>query len=256
MTAVSRKEVPVLCTQAGSVAYVLLNRPQAFNALTIELLTRLDETLVGVSEDVHVVVIRGAGGNFSAGGDRGEVARLRQEGPDGTRRLFAKFRRTCELIQELPVPVIAAVEGYAVAGGFELMQACDVAVVSIDASIADIHSQFGQLPAGGGSQRLPRLVGHHRALGHMLTGDRLTGEDAVAWGLAYQCAPAGEFDSAVEALAERIAVKPREVLRRTKQLVHQGLELPLEGGLDLELNAVLEHLSDGSGDKRGVDVEK
>ena len=252
MTAASRNEGPVLCTQAGSVAYVMLNRPAALNALTIELLTRLDETLVAVSDSVNIVVISGAGGNFSAGGDRDEVARLRHEGPDGPRRLFAKFRCTCELVQELPVPVIAAVEGYAVAGGFELMQACDVAVVSSDSSIADIHSNFGQIPAGGGSQRLPRLVGHHRALGLMLTGDHLTGEDAVAWGLAYQCVPADAFDSAVEALASRIAAKPREVLRRTKQLVHQGLALPLERGLDLELQIVLKHLAEECGDKHAV----
>jgi enoyl-CoA hydratase/carnithine racemase len=235
---------------------VVLNRPAALNALTIELLTRLDDRLVAVSENVNVVVISGAGGNFSAGGDRDEVARLRQEGPDAPRRLFAEFRRTCALVQGLPVPVIAAVEGYAVAGGFELMQACDVAVVSSNASIADIHSNFGQIPAGGGSQRLPRLVGHHRALGLMLTGDRLSGEDAVAWGLAYECAPAEEFDAAVEALAERIAAKPREVLRRTKQLVHQGLALPLERGLDLELKVVLEHHAEERGDEHGMGRER
>jgi enoyl-CoA hydratase len=160
------------------------------------------------------------------------------------------------LVQELPVPVIAAVQGYAVAGGFELMQVCDVAVVSSDASIADIHSNFGQISAGGGSQRLPRLVGHHRALGLMLTGDRLTGEDAVAWGLAYQCAPAEEFDAAVEALAERIAAKPREVLRRTKQLVHQGLALPLERGLDLEQKVVLEHHAEERGHEQAVVGER
>jgi enoyl-CoA hydratase/carnithine racemase len=242
MATASVEKASVLCTQDGSVAYVLLNRPDVRNAMNIELLSLLGETLVAGSETANVVVIRGAGGNFSAGGDRVEVAELRRQGPDGLRQLFALFRRTCEVIEQLPVPVIAAVEGHAVAGGFELMQACDIAVVSSSASIADHHANFGQLPAGGGTQRLPRLVGRQRALAHILTGDRLTAEEAVSWGLAYRSAPQDEFDSVVQEVAERLASKPREVLRRAKGLVRQGLALPLERGLDLELAAVLEHL--------------
>jgi enoyl-CoA hydratase/carnithine racemase len=140
------------------------------------------------------------------------------------------------------VPVIAAVEGYAMAGGFELMQASDIVLVREDAQIADNHSNFGQIPAGGGSQRLPRLVGRQRALSLILTGDRLSGAEAVGWGLAYRAFSPEDFDAGVQELAERLAAKSRDALARSKRLVYEGLQQPLSQGIELELRTVLEHL--------------
>jgi enoyl-CoA hydratase len=148
--------------------------------------------------------------------------------------------------------VVAAVEGYAMAGGFELMQAGDIVIVRDDAKIADNHSNFGQVPGGGGSQRLPRLVGRQRALAHILTGGRLSGTEAVAWGLAYRSVPAERFDAAVDELAERLAGKSRAALARTKRLVYEGLRRPLAEGLALERQAVLDHLA---GDAAGAGIE-
>ena len=232
----------VLTRVAGSVGHVMLNRPDAYNAISIELARALEAALRELADEAGVIVIRGAGGNFSVGGDFEELERLRAQGEDAMRELFASFGRACNLIAELPVPVIAAVEGYAVAGGFELMQACDIAIVADDARIADNHSNFGQVPGGGSSQRLPRLIGRQRALGLILTGERLSGADAAAWGLAYRALSPGEFDDGVEELAERLAAKSRDALARTKRLVYSGLELGLGEGLALELETVLEHL--------------
>ena len=141
------------------MAHIVLNRPQARNAITVALATGLADALRAAAGRARVIVIRGAGGHFCAGGDFGEVSRLRAGGPDALRPLFETFGAACELIGELPVPVVAAVEGYAMAGGFELVQACDIAIARDDAVLADNHLNFGMIPGGGGSQRLPRLAG-------------------------------------------------------------------------------------------------
>lgn len=235
----------------GAVGQILLDRPRAMNAVTAELGRQLEQALVELAPRVSVIVIRGAGGTFSVGGDFKELERLTAEGPEATARLFDAFRGACTAVGTVEVPVIAAVEGYAMAGGFELMQAADVALVTETAELADNHLNFAQIPGGGGSQRLPRLVGRQRALAHILTGDRLSGRDAVAWGLAYRAYPAAVFAAAVDAFADRMVAKDRGALVAAKRVVRAGLERPLEEGLLLERAAVLEHLT-GSSAERGI----
>ena len=234
---------PVLSETEGRVGWITLNRPEALNAITVELARELEAALRARAADSAAIVIRGAGGNFCVGGDFKALQALEARGAGATRELFLAFHRACAAIAELPVPVIAAVEGYAMAGGFELMQAADITIVRADAKIADNHSNFGQVPGGGGSQRLPRLVGRQRALALILTGDRLTGHEAVEWGLAYRAFPdAAAFAEGVRGLAERLAGKSPEALARSKRLVEDGLALSLADGLALETEVVLEHL--------------
>lgn len=246
---------PVVRTRVdGKVGHVVLDRPQAKNAITVQLGLELERALREVAESVHVIVVRGAGGSFCVGGDFRELERLRAGGVEAASNLeplFDNFARACAAIAELPVPVVAAVEGYAMAGGFELMQSADIVLVSEKAVIADNHSNFGQVPGGGSTQRLPRLAGRQRALAHILTGDRLTGAEAVGWGLAYRCLPADTFDADVDAFAQQLAEKDPTVLARCKRLVHEGLRLPLAEGLALERRTVLEHLS-GAEAGRGI----
>jgi enoyl-CoA hydratase/carnithine racemase len=246
-------DVPVQIEVVGSVGYLTLNRPHAYNAITTELARTLDSSLRELAERADVVVIRGAGGNFSVGGDFKELERLRSQGEDALRELFESFGRACATAGELPVPVIAAVEGYAVAGGFELMLACDIALVRTDAKLGDNHSNFGQVPGGGSSQRLPRLVGAQRALGLILSGERISGAQAVDWGLAYRAFSAGEFEAGVQEFAQALAGKDRVALSRSKRLVRDGLELPLSDGLALELRTVLAHLADAGA---GAGIER
>jgi enoyl-CoA hydratase/carnithine racemase len=244
---------PVVRTRVdGKVGHVVLDRPQAKNAITVKLGLELERALRVLAGSVHVIVIRGAGGTFCVGGDFHELERLRAGGVEAMAPLFDNFARACAAIAELPVPVVAAVEGYAMAGGFELMQSADIVLVSENAVIADNHSNFGQVPGGGSTQRLPRLVGRQRALAHILTGERLTGAEAVKWGLAYRCLPAETFDADVDAFAQRLAEKDPLALARTKRLVHEGLRLPSADGLALERRTVLEHLSGAEGG-RGIE---
>lgn len=227
----------------ASVARVVLNRPHARNAITVALGAALRDALQAASDKADVIIISGAGGNFCAGGDFHEVSRLREQGPEALRPLFANFRAACELIAELPVPVVAAVEGCAMAGGFELIQACDIAIVRDDAVLADNHLNFDMIPAGGGSQRLPRIVGPQRALGHILTGDRLTGAQAAAWGLVYRSVPSAGFEAAVTDLAANLGGKDRAALARAKWLVREGMRRSLSDGLALETETIIAHLA-------------
>jgi enoyl-CoA hydratase/carnithine racemase len=235
---------------AGRVARIVLNRPEARNAITVAVASALRDALTAAAETANVVVIRGAGGSFCAGGDRHEVARLREQGPQALRGLFETFISACELIAELPIPVVAAVEGAAMAGGFELIQSVDIAIARDDAVLADNHTNFDLTPSGGGSQRLPRLVGTPRALGHILTGDRLSGAQAADWGLVYRSAPPAEFEQATEELVANLAGKGRAALARTKRLVRSGLCSSLREGLAMEVETTLAHLG-GNQTKEG-----
>ncbi|MGX9670557.1 enoyl-CoA hydratase/isomerase family protein [Mycobacterium sp. HM-7] len=243
---------PVLVDVAGRVATVTLNRPEQRNAITVALGAALERALRDAAGAADAIVIRGAGGNFCAGGDFHELGRLRELGRDAMAELFDNFRRACAVIETLPVPVICAVEGYATAGGFELVQAADIVLLHENAVLADIHAKFGQIPGGGSTQRLPRLVGRQRALAHILTADRLTARDALDWGLAYRVFGADEFDSGIRVFADTLATRDSTALARSKALIYQGLRLPLDDGLALEHEAVLDHVAlTGTGAGRG-----
>jgi enoyl-CoA hydratase/carnithine racemase len=235
---------------ADGVGHVTLNRPESMNAVTTELARQLERALSELSTDpaVNVIVIRGAGKNFCAGGDVGEVERLRSEGPEQLRTLFEAFRRACDLIATVDVPVVAAVEGVAMAGGFELMQAADIVIVSDDAKIADSHINFGMIPGGGSTQRLPRLVGRQTALGLLLSGDRLGGPDAVRLGLAYRSFAPPDFDEGLHQFVTKLANRDRTAVATIKKLVRMAGQRPLAQGLDDEIAAVVAHIID-----RGVD---
>lgn len=226
----------------GRVARLTLNRPEARNAITVALADALRTELAAAAERADVIVVRGAGGHFCAGGDFHEVSRLRAGGPDALRPLFETFIDACELIGRLPVPVVAAVEGYAMAGGFELVQSVDVAVAREDAVLADNHANFGMIPGGGGSQRLPRLVGLPRALGHILLGERISGSTAAGWGLVHRSAGADSFEAAVEDVVSGLLAKDRGALARIKDLVRSGVGMPLTDGLRMETESTLAHL--------------
>jgi len=234
---------------AGGVAWITLNRPEHMNAITVALGSALEGAILeaGNNPDITAVVIRGADGNFCAGGDFDEVERLRSAGRDALRQLFVAFRSACDAIARIDVPVIAAVEGVAMAGGFELMQASDIVLVSDEAKIADNHISFGMIPGGGSTQRLPRLVGRQQALGLLLSGDRLSGLDAVRLGLAYRSFPKAEFDDGVRQFATDLAGRRREAVTTVKRLVYTGLEVALSTGIEDELDSVVDHVCGHAG---------
>jgi enoyl-CoA hydratase/carnithine racemase len=242
-------EQPIVVRRDGPVGYVVLNRPEALNAITVELAAQLHAALeeLGADPAIHVILVRGAGGNFCAGGDFAEVERLRAAGPSGLAPLFGNFGQACEAIATLPVPVVVAVEGVAMAGGLELLLASDVALVRDDAKLADNHTNFGLFPGGGSTQRLPAIVGRQRALGLILSGDRITGRQAADWGLVYRSFPAEEFEAGVTAFVQQLAAKSRVAAAKIKQLTEDSLALPLAEGLARERAAVIDFIAGDAG---------
>lgn len=238
----------VLVHTDGRVGRLTLNRPSAFNAINVALARGLEAGVRELAAGSDVIVIRGAGGNLSVGGDVHEVDRLRKQGREELAELFRSFRSALAAIAEVPVPVVVVVEGNAAAGGFELIQACDIAVASTDARLADIHARFGQIPGGGSTQRLAAIVGQQRALGLILTGDRISGADAAAWGLVYRAVPPEQLEQSVGELTDRLLAGSASALAASKRLVRASAELSLSDGLDLELEAVLDHLVGSAGD--------
>jgi enoyl-CoA hydratase/carnithine racemase len=227
----------VLAQLEGRIGRITLDRSAQMNAITIELVKELERAVSELARSADVIVIRGAGGNFSVGGDIDEVERLRHDGPGALRNLFDAFAAACDAIASARPPVLAAVEGHALAGGFELMLACDVAIVRDDAVIGDHHSRAGVIPGGGSTQRLPRLVGRQRALGLILTGDHLSGAQAAEWGLAYRAVGAHEFERATDELAQRLAGRDPAAQAAIKRLVRD------EPGLAREREEVSEFLA-------------
>jgi len=214
-------------------AVVTLNRPRVLNALSLALRRTLVETFDGLARDeaVRVAVLTGAGRAFCAGVDLKELGAgtRTQEAvvPDASVDPVAAIRR-------FPWPVIGAVNGLAVTGGFELALACDVLVASREASFADTHGRVGVLPGWGLSQLLPRLIGPYRAKELSFTGNFLPADQAESWGLVNRVVPAEDLLPQTLELARDMLTAVPEMLSGYKQLIDGGMELPLGQALELE----------------------
>lgn len=237
----------VLFEVRDGVAHVTLNRPEAMNSLNSRLLAELSDAMDQVSADpqIKAVVITGSGERaFSAGVD---LKAHQKEGimHDAGKHLTfsAELRDIFIKIEQTRVPVIAVIRGYALAGGLELALCCDLIVCSDDAQIGDQHANRNLIAGGGGTQRLPRRIGQQRAMELLFTGRRLSGKEAVGYGLALRSYPSSELDAGVEELLAQLRTKSRVGLGFMKELVQRGTEMPLREALDLERLIVQEYFS-------------
>jgi len=230
----------------GGVAWVTLHRPEAANARNQRMRDELRDIYAYLRQQdrVRAVVLTGAGDRFfCAGMDLKESAAAERI---LERRERLRRSRDIELLAALPMPTIAAVNGYALGGGCEMALACDLRVVAEEAQIGLPELTHGLVPGGGGTQRLPRLIGQARTLELLFLGRRLTGREAAGIGLASMCVTRAELLPAVTELAQRIAALPPVAVRYAKELVRRSLETPLQAGLDLELDALLALLGNGA----------
>lgn len=227
----------------GGIARAVLNRPAQLNAISPALLEDLDRVCEAVEKDrtVRVVTLTAAGRAFCAGADLKAVKELV---PDAKRwsGFMRLWHRVFNRVEALPVPVIAGVHGLALAGGLELVLVADLVVMDATARLGDQHANFGLIAGGGGSQRLPRLIGARRAKELMLLGGWVDAEQALAWGLVNRVVAAGGVAAAVEELARELARKSGGASRTAKRLVAEGLDLSLADGLELELRLAGEHM--------------
>jgi len=219
---------------AEGVATLTLNRPDVHNAMNERMRTELVDCFGAAagSEDVRVVVVTGAGGRaFSAGAD------IREFVAPQVPVKFRESRRRVDFRQAMdrcPQPIIAAIRGYAFGGGLELALACDIRIAGDDARLGLTEVDLAIIPGGGGTQRLPRLVGRGKALEMILTGARIDAREALRIGLVDRVVPAAELTASALELARTLAAKAPVALRYAKEAVVKGLELPLADGLRLE----------------------
>jgi enoyl-CoA hydratase len=183
------------------------------------------------------VVITGAGDAFSAGGDLEKYVTLFESAPD-FRGFLDDFHRLFDGIRKSKAVYIAAINGTCVAGGLELLLACDLVVASETAKIGDGHLNFGQLPGAGSSIRLWRSIGAHRAKHLMFTGDLLSARDAHAIGLVNEVHAPDSFESGLQALIAKIERKSPASVRGAKTLLNAAIQLDLEAGLRAEMDYV------------------
>ena len=227
-------ERPVRFDAKDGVATITLDRPAVLNAMNYQMRVELLEifTRLRTDDGVKVVVVTGAGERaFCAGADIREFL----EPPTPTH--FREARKRIDFKGEMdrcPQPIIAAIRGFALGGGLEFALACDIRIAAEDAQLGLTEINLAIIPGGGGTQRLPRLVGRGKALEMILTGMRVPAAEALRIGLVERVVPVAELLPAAQALARQIADKAPIALRYAKEAVVGGLGLRLQDGVTLE----------------------
>jgi enoyl-CoA hydratase/carnithine racemase len=219
---------------ADGIATITLDRPSVHNAMNDRMREELTACFgeLGQGGEARVIVVTGAGEKaFSAGAD------IREFTAPQVPVKFRDARRRVDFRAAMGhggQPIIAAIRGYALGGGLELALACDIRIASEDSLLGLTEVNLAIIPGGGGTQRLPRLVGRGKALEMILTGARIDAREALRIGLVERVVPAAELQSAAQALAKMLAERAPVAMRYAKEAVVKGLGMSLEDGLRLE----------------------
>lgn len=231
----------IIVEKGNGFAVVTVNRPAQMNALDWTMVKALLALFRDIEADpsVRVILVTGGGRAFSAGGDLEGYLTLYGR-PNDFRSFLDDLFTLLDVIENTDKVIIAVVNGYCLAGGLELMLACDLAVASESALIGDAHLNFGQLPGGGGSQRLSRAIGAQRAKDLIFTGRLIDGVEAERIGLVARVVPAAELMAAARKLADEILAKSPAGVARAKRLVREGLGMDLPRALRYEIDIVHE----------------
>jgi len=212
-----------------------INRPEARNALNLEVRKLLAKHLADIGEDTttRAVVLTGNEKSFAAGADIKEMADV------GTIEALQRgVHKLWRAIAGCPKPVIAAVNGYALGGGCELAMTCDIIVAGESARFGQPEVLIGIIPGGGGTQRLTRAVGKYKAMKYILTGEQIPAKDAFEMGLASEVVPDPEVEGRAIDIARQIAALPPIAVQLAKEAVLAGMEAPLSSALALEVKSL------------------
>ena len=234
---------PVTVSIEDGVGIIELSRPDKFNCLSSRVKDGIDAARDSFEKDnrVRAILVRAQGKHFSTGADLDEVRTLRQD-RDTLHAFIGGGLAVLSRLEASPLPVVAAVQGLCLAGGTELMLACDVVFAARSAQFGDQHAQFGLLPGWGGTQRFPRIVGLRRAMDLFFSARWISAEDALSWGLVnYLCDDDALQDEAM-AYCRKLTTRSRSGLAEMKRLARKGLEGSLEDGLRLELETAVPQL--------------
>jgi enoyl-CoA hydratase/carnithine racemase len=235
-------EPKVMFERRGPVGHLVLNRPRKLNAIDTECVDLIEELVATIEADdqVRVVVVSGRGRAFSAGADLGEVEQAIAEDRFGA--FLERWHRGFGVLERCSKPTIAAVHGFALAGGFELTQVCDLLVVGANATIGDQHANFGLFPGGGSTQRLPRMIGRRHAAWMLLSGEAIDAATALEIGLANLVAADEDVVKAAEGLATVLAQRSVSASAAIKDALHRGRGMELGDALDLERSIAVLHM--------------
>src|ERR1700723_180006 len=220
----------VLYEKKGSIAYVTVNRPKVLNALNTPTWTDLQAAFEDAKADASVqgVILTGAGDKaFIAGADISELADVDAYGAEESSRFG---QGVLDHIENLGKPVIAAINGFALGGGCETAMACTMRIAAEHAKFGQPEVKLGLIPGGGGTQRLPRLVGKGRALQIILSGEMIGAQEAYRIGLVNEVVPAGELIARCEAILKQILANAPLAVRFALEAVNKGMETSLSAG--------------------------
>ncbi len=234
----------IVYEQRGVTGWLALNRPDDMNALDPDTVSEMNEAVAAAAADkkVRVLVLTGKGRAFCAGADLKFIKGALKDGVGPEMGPYLDgFSSMCNGLENFPQPVIASVNGLALAGGLELLLCCDLVIAAESARIGDAHANFGLIPGGGSSARLPRKIGPTRAKYLLFTGEFLPAGDLVAAGLVNEVVPDDQLEAATGKLAEKLAGKSPLSLRRMKTLVNDGWDQPLNAALKAEVEAFRAH---------------
>ena len=227
----------ILFTLADGVARLTLNRPERLNSFNDAMHAEVRDALgkLAAAPDARVLVITGAGRGFCAGQDLSDRAVAPGAEPaDLGASIERNYKPLVLALRTLPLPVVCAVNGVAAGAGANLAFACDIVIAAKSATFIEAFCKLGLIPDTGGTYFLPRLAGTARAMGLALLGDKLTAEQAAAWGLIWQCVEDTDLGPAVDRLAAHFAAAPTRGLARTKQALYASFGNSLAAQLDLE----------------------
>jgi len=220
----------------GGVARLTLNRPDKLNSFTSEMHAELRDALSQVAtRGARVLVLTGAGRGFCAGQDLSDSSVAPgNDGVDLGVTIEKNYAPLVRALRRLPLPVIAAVNGVAAGAGANVALACDIVIAARSANFVQPFCKLGLVPDSGGTWLLPRLLGTSRAMGLSLLGDKLTAEQAAAWGLIWRCVEDAELTPTVDKLAAQLAEAPTKGLARTKEAIYGAWTRDFDAQLDVE----------------------
>jgi 2-(1,2-epoxy-1,2-dihydrophenyl)acetyl-CoA isomerase len=223
-------------TISPGLAEITFNRPAQLNALNCDVAERLAETLVTIALDpsVKVVVIRGAGRAFMAGGDLRAFHEAGDRAPEAVTRLITPFHQIVRAIREMRPPVIAAVHGAVAGGGLALALACDFVIASEDAVFTPAYLKIGTNPDGGTTWSVCQILGARRALEWLMLGDALSAQQAASLGLINRVVAREALEEEVKSLASRLAAGPAQAQASLKHLIWRAANSALEDQLNAE----------------------
>ena len=231
----------VLFEVRDNVAHVTLNRPQAGNALDLNMAKELMAVALRCEADqgVRAVLLKGAGKSFCAGGDV-KVFAAQEQLPQYLREITSYLHLAISRFARLDAPVIAAVHGSAAGGGFSLAISCDLVIAAESATFLMAYTKIGMAPDGGSTYFLPRLVGMKRAMELAVTNRVLSAREACDWGIVTEVVPPDSLVARVEELARSLAQGPTGAFGSAKRLLHGGWSQTLETQMELESRAIAE----------------